>query len=235
MPLPHALFRLGRNLLKYRLLGDPSVRSDRFGRAHMADLAARFVGANRIEGAYLEFGVWRGSTFAQFYHALRRHRLRLPMYAFDSFQGLPEPGGVDALAGYEPFRAGQFGCSVLEFMSELRGRWVPETAYTIVAGFYAETLRPELPKKLGLDRAALVWIDCVLYESARCVLEWIRPLLQDGTVLMFNDFYRFKGHPEMGERKALAELMAANPDLLVTEYAKFASVGQAFLVHTGRR
>ena len=33
----------------------------------------------------------------------------------------------------------------------------------------------------------------VLYESARIVLEWIRPLLQDGTVLMFNDFYRFKG------------------------------------------
>ena len=66
------------------------------------------------------------------------------------------------------------------------------------------------------------------------MLEWIRPLLQDGTVLMFNDFYRFKGHPEMGERRALAEFLAANPEVLVTEYAKFASVGQAFLVHTAR-
>lgn len=231
MPLPSALFRLVRNVVKYRLPGDVSIRSDRFGRAHMADLAARFVAGNRVGGSYLEFGVWRGSTFAQFYHTFRRHRLTMPMYAFDSFQGLPEPAGVDALDGYERFRAGQFGCSALEFVAELRGRWVPETAYTMVAGFYEDTLRPELYDKLGIEGAALVWIDSVLYESARCVLEFIAPLLQDGTVLMFNDFYRFKGHPGLGERRAFSEFLAANPTILATDYAKFSSVGQAFIMH----
>ena len=53
-----------------------------------------------------------------------------------------------------------------------------------------------------------------------------------GTVLMFNDFYRFKGDPDMGERKALTEFLAAHPEVLLTDYAKFASVGQAFIVHT---
>ncbi|MGH2609852.1 MAG: TylF/MycF/NovP-related O-methyltransferase [Tepidiformaceae bacterium] len=229
--IPRALLRFGRNLVKYRLLADTSIRSDRFGREHMADLAARFVKGNRIEGSYLEFGVWRGSTFAQFYHTFRRHRLDVPMYAFDSFEGLPEPVGGDALTGYEPFRAGQFGCSTVEFTAEMRGRWVPESAYTIVAGFYADTLRPELAEKLGLGPAALVWIDCVLYESARRVLEFVRPLLQNGTMLMLNDFYRFKGHPALGERKAFAELLAADPTLLVTDYARFGSAGHAFLVH----
>ena len=119
MSLSRALVRFGRNLVKYRLAGDVSIRSDRFGRAHMADLAARFVGHNRVEGSYLEFGVWRGSTFAQFYHTLRRHRLHVSMYAFDSFQGLPEPAGIDAAAGYEPFHAGQFGCSALDFVAAL--------------------------------------------------------------------------------------------------------------------
>src|SRR5262245_41000203 len=133
--LSRAMVRFGRNLLKYRLLHDASIRSDHFGREHMADLAVRFVRNNRVGGGYLEFGVWRGSTFAQFYHALRRHRLDVPMYAFDSFEGLPEPTGPDAVAGGEPFHAGQFRCSALEFEAELRGRWVPETAYTIVAGF----------------------------------------------------------------------------------------------------
>jgi len=231
MSLPRALFRLGRNVVKYRLTRDVGIRSDRFGRAHMADLAAQFVAGNRVEGGYLEFGVWRGSTFAQFYHALRRHRLRLPMYAFDSFEGLPEPAGVDAVDAGEPFRAGQFQCSALDFVAELRGRWVPETAYTIVAGFYEDTLRPELYDKLGLERAALVWVDCVLYESARAVLDWVRPLLQDGTVLMFNDFYRFRGHPGLGERRALAEFLAREPGVLVTDYAKFGSTGQAFIVN----
>lgn len=231
MAVARTLLRLGRNVVKYRLLRDVGIRSDGFGRAHMADLAARFIAGNRVDGAYLEFGVWRGSTFAQFYHTLRRHRLRLPMYAFDSFEGLPEPAGVDAVeGGGEPFRAGQFQCSALDFVAELRGRWVPESAYTIVAGFYEDTLRPELYDKLGLERAALVWVDCVLYESARTVLSFIRPLLQNGTVLMFNDFYRFKGHPGLGERKALGEVLAREPGLLVTDYAKFGSAGQAYIV-----
>ncbi|MBI2206273.1 MAG: class I SAM-dependent methyltransferase [Candidatus Rokubacteria bacterium] len=228
------LFTLGRNLLKYRLLRDVSIRSDRFGREHMADLAARFARNNRVDGAYLEFGVWRGSTFAQFYHAFRRHGLRVPMHAFDSFAGLPAPGGVDALPGYEPFRAGQFGCSVDQFAREMRARRVPSTAYTVIPGFYDQTLTPELADRLGIRRAALVWIDCVLYESAKPVLDFLGPLLQDGTLLMFNDFYRFKGHPDLGERKALAEFLAQRPGVRVTDYARFSSVGQAFIVHTTR-
>lgn len=209
-----------------------SIRSDRFGREHMVDLAARFVRNNRVEGAYLEFGVWRGSTFAQFHHALRRHGLRLPMYAFDSFAGLPSPGGVDALPGYEPFRAGQFACSMEEFVGQMRARWVPDDAYTLVPGFYDATLTAELPRRLGLGAVALVWIDCVLYESARTVLGFLAPLLQDGTLLMFNDFYRFKGHPDLGERRALGEFLAAHPSVRLTDDARFSSVGQAFIVHT---
>lgn len=232
--LRERLFTMGRNLLKYRLLRDVSIRSDRFGREHMADLAARFAQNNRVDGAYLEFGVWRGSTFAQFYHALRRHGLRVPMYAFDSFAGLPAPGGVDALPGYEPFRAGQFGCSVDQFAREMHARRVPSTAYTVVPGFYDQTLTPDLAERLGIRCAALVWIDCVLYESAKSVLEFLGPLLQDGTLLMFNDFYRFKGHPDLGERKAFAEFLARHPSVRVTDYARFSSVGQAFIVHTTR-
>jgi hypothetical protein len=48
---------------------------------------------------------------------------------------------------------------------------------------------------------------------------------------MFNDFYRFKGDPALGERRALAEFLAAEPGLGLTDYAKFSSVGQAFIVH----
>lgn len=232
--LRQRLFAFGRNLLKYRLLRDVSIRSDRFGREHMADLAARFMRNNRVDGVYLEFGVWRGSTFAQFYHALRRHGVHVPMYAFDSFAGLPVPGGVDALPGYEPFRAGQFGCGVDQFAREMRSRRVPSTAYTVIPGFYDRTLTAELAERQGITRAALVWIDCVLYESAKPVLEFLGPLLQDGTLLMFNDFYRFKGHPDLGERKAFTEFLAERPDVRVTDYARFSSVGQAFIVHTTR-
>jgi hypothetical protein len=38
-------------------------------------------------------------------------------------------------------------------------------------------------------------------------------------------------YPELGERWAFTELRANYPDVLVTDYAKLSSVGQAFLVH----
>ena len=225
------LFQVTRNVLKYRLLRDPSIRSDRLGREHMADLAVRFAKNNHVGGSYLEFGVWRGSTFSQFYHALRRHRLPLRMYAFDSFEGLPAPRELETLSGYEPFRKGQFTCSEGDFHREMSARGVPSHAYTVVAGFYEDTLTETLHDTLGLEPAALVWIDSVLYESARAVLAFIGPLLQDGTLLMFNDFYRFKGSPDLGERRAFTEFLAASPRIRVTDYAKFSSVGQAFIVH----
>jgi hypothetical protein len=63
------------------------------------------------------------------------------------------------------------------------------------------------------------------------VLEWIHPVLRNGTVLMFNDFYRFNGHSELGERRAWGEFQAAHPEVLATDYAKFGSAGRAFIVN----
>lgn len=81
-----------KNLIKHRLFRDFSIRSDVVGRLRMAELAVRFVKINGIQGSYLEFGVFRGSTFANFYHLFRRYGLDMPMYAFDSFEGLPPQG-----------------------------------------------------------------------------------------------------------------------------------------------
>jgi hypothetical protein len=223
--------RLARNLLKYVLLRDVSIRSDRFGRELMMDLAARFLLENRISGAYLEFGAYRGSTFAQAYHSFKRYGLGIPMYAFDSFQGLPSPHGLDASAGYSPFKRGQFSCSQAEFIEELAGRWVPRGAYTMVPGFYEDVLSADLCQRLGITQAAFVWIDCALYESARRALEFVAPILQDGTILVFTSFLRFRGHPAFGERRAVLDFLEDHPQITATEYAKFGSTGGSFVVH----
>jgi hypothetical protein len=226
-----APFRLARNLVKYVLLRDVSIRSARFGRELMMDLAVRFVKENQIPGAYLEFGVFRGSTFAQAYHTFRRHRLRVPMYAFDSFQGLPAPRGPDAAPGYSCFKRGQFSCSERNFVDELTGRWVPRSTYTVVPGFYRDILTPQTLRQLGLTQAALVWIDCALYESAESAMRFVAPILQDGAVLVFTSFLRFRAQPVLGERGALLDFLDEHPRVHVTEYAKFGTTGQAFIAN----
>ena len=77
------------------------VGSQRFGRARIADLAVRYVKDTGLQGAYLEFGVYRGSTFSTFYHLFRKHRVNHEMWALDSFEGLPAKREGDSGNWYE--------------------------------------------------------------------------------------------------------------------------------------
>ena len=224
---------LGRRVLKYVVLRAPSLRSPHWGAEEMADLAVRFLATNEIRGSYLEFGLYRGSTFAQFYHAQRRHRLALPMFGFDSFQGLPLAHGADADPGFRRYDEGYFTCSEAEVRSELRRRRVPPAAYTLVPGFYEHSLEASLYERPGLMPSAVVLIDCFYYESTRLALRFVTPTLQNGTVLMCNSYFRFKGHPDYGERGAVEDWLRHTPTVTVTEYAKFGTTGLTYIVHLG--
>lgn len=221
---------LGRRVVKFALQ-TPSLRSPHFGVEEMADLAARFLRTNEICGSYLEFGLYRGSAFAQFYHAFRRHRLDVPMFGFDSFHGLPPAKGADADAGFRRYTDGYFACSEAEVRSELRRRRVPEAVYTLIPGLYQHSLQPTLYDRSRLAPSALVLIDCFYYESTRLALRFITPTLQNGTVLMCNSYFRFKAHPDHGERGAVAEWASQHPTVALTEYAKFGTTGLAYIVH----
>ena len=222
---------LGRQLLKYVALRAPSMRSPHFGVEEMADLAARFLQTNEIGGSYLEFGLYRGAAFAHFYHAFRRHRLEVPMFGFDSFQGLPPAHDEDADTGFRRYAEGYFACSEPELRAELGRHRVPAAAYTLVAGFYQHSLRPALYDRPALAPSAAVMVDCFYYESTRLALRFITPTLQNGTVLMCNSYFRFRGHPDYGERGALNEWARQHPAIALTEYAKFGTTGLAYLVH----
>jgi hypothetical protein len=221
----------GRHVLKYVVLRAPSMRSPHFGAEEMADLAARFLETNEIRGSYLEFGLYRGAAFAHFYHAFRRHHLDVPMFGFDSFQGLPTARGADAEKGFRRYAEGYFACTEAEVRLELRRRRVPAAAYALVPGFYQNSLTPALYERPGLVPSAVVLVDCFYYESTRLALRFVTPTLQSGTVLICNSYFRFRAHPSYGERGALAEWARQHPAMTLTEYAKFGTTGLAYIVH----
>ena len=84
------------------------------------ELGGYLVGA-QLPGDYCEFGVYKGDTFG---HCLRVCAPALPdmrYFAFDSFQGLPEPSGVDSKDGYTSnFSEGEFACSEEDFLNNLK-------------------------------------------------------------------------------------------------------------------
>ena len=54
--------------------------------------------------------------------------------------------------------------------------------------YFDRSLTPEARACLGLARAAIVMIDCDLYESTVTVLAFLTPLVAQGTIIIFHDW-----------------------------------------------
>lgn len=190
------------------------------------DSAAGTIGATLL-GDYAEFGVFQGRTFCHAYH---RAAPRLPwmrFFAFDSFDGLPEPNGVDA--GGE-FARGQFACTEEQFVRRLQSAQLDMSRVHIIKGWFDQTLTSALRREKKMECVAIAYIDCDLYESAVPVFSFLTPLVRQGSILLVDDWYCFRSDPARGIQRAANEWLVANPDISLTPWYDFSHHGKAFLV-----
>jgi len=212
---------------------------------------ASFVSWNQVEGDYLEFGVFRGDSLAAAYHALEKERALViahstgtssqgadeefkrwaqtppRMFAFDSFEGLPGGDGTRQV----DYGQGAYSASENVFRNNVAAQGVDLNRVISVPGFYDKSLTPEVKKKHNLRKASLVMIDCDLYESTVPVMNFLTDIVTQGTVLVFHDWFRFKGSPKQGEQRACREWLQRNPHLELIEYWKEGPQAIAFLVN----
>ena len=152
------------------------------------------------------------------------------MFAFDSFDGLPEFTEDDAMANYGIFKTGEYACTKDRFLKYLKARDVPLDLVETIEGFFDDTLKPELIETMSISPAVVIHIDCDLYSSALPVLEFIVPLLQDGTVLLFDDYYCYRANPQYGVQRAFKEWVDRH-GISYTHYANYEWCGCALIVH----
>jgi O-methyltransferase len=226
----------------HRLLLKPSVRQSTPFRVAQQLLqpqpqediltkAVAFASSCLIKGDYLEFGVYTGTSFCTAFHlaqAAGLHEMRF--YAFDSFEGMPddaEPGGS---VHHDP---GGFYCDRAQFENIIRDNGVDPTLVEIVAGWYDDVLNDELHEKLSLEKAAIVSADCGLYGSTSRVLRWVTDYVQDGTILIFGDWFSFRGSPQRGQQRAFAEWLEATPQITASAFHTFGWHGSSFILHRG--
>jgi hypothetical protein len=206
-----------------------------------------FIAWNQVEGDYLEFGVFEGASFAEAYRAVERQRTTVardrqmsgtpafaqwlaakPRYfAFDSFAGLP-PGEAERQTDYAP---GAYACSEERFRANIGANGVDLARVITVPGMYDVSLTQQAKQRHQLRRAALILIDCDLYESTIPVLDFITDLVGQGTIIIFHDWFRFKGDPRQGEQRACAEWLARNPQLELIEYWREGPQAMSFIVN----
>jgi hypothetical protein len=183
-----------------------------------------------MTGDYYEFGLYRGYTFwwAQ-QAALRLGNPGMRFFGFDSFEGLPEVRGADRKAGV--FFSGDYRCGRAEVERNLTDHGFDWSRAALVEGYFDKSLTREIQVEHRMGTAALVMIDCDLYQSTVPVLAFIGDLLQDGAILLFDDWRAFGTSEERGEPRAFREYLAAHPEWKPTLLFDFGAYGRAFSVH----
>ena len=199
----------------------------------------------QLDGDYVEFGVYRGASFIQAYYAAMHLVVShlegrwsagkgkddpddqtarwanncwdwMRFIGFDSFEGVPKPGAIDAI---DPvFREGAFAASKDEFLAALAAAGVDLKKVRTIEGFFEQSLTPEAAARYHLKRIAVCHIDSDLYQSAKAALDFCTPYFRDGSIVIFDEWFQFRGNPQLGEQRAFGEWRRENPDWLVQEF-----------------
>jgi hypothetical protein len=132
-----------------------------------------------LRGDVFEFGSYRGGSAAFIAYVLRALERRARVYAFDTFEGLP-----DANEARDLHRAGDFRDADLGGLRAfIRGEKL-EQQLVPVAGLFEHSLPPLLAGKPAM---ALVHVDCDLYEPIKYLLGACDPYCEPGSYVVFDD------------------------------------------------
>lgn len=217
-------------------MDDQELIASAFAKVHekmTADLSSFFwdaftaLNVNGITGDYVEFGSAGATSLHLAHEVIRRTPIARHLWAFDSFEGLPEP--ATSLDVHPAFATG-FGQGGLDrFLAQCDAHGIPRAAYTTVVGFYEASLPPLGPDGPPTD-IALAYVDCNMYSSTVTALEFLAPRLKHGMIVAFDDYYCWSAADVSGERAALDEFLAGHPQWNVLRFKDPTWGGASFVV-----
>jgi hypothetical protein len=163
-------------------------------------MACRHVCAGRVDGDFVECGVWRGGNALIAADVFSRLSPDRKVYLLDTFSGMTQPGESDVSRTGTAGEEGWCAASIEEVRASFAARGLLANV-VFVKGDVGETLRDprNLPAHISVLRLDTDW-----YESTRLELEILYPLLRPGGVLMVDDYGYWQG-----ARKAVDEYFSA--------------------------
>jgi hypothetical protein len=161
--------------------------------------AVRYIVSNRIPGAIVECGVWRGgSMMAVARTLLGLDRSDIDLYLFDTFEGMTEPTEKDVQWTGRPARELLARESKKSFLwaeapldqvrRAMHSVSYPPSKIHFVKGKVEDTIPDQAPEQIALLRLDTDW-----YESTKHELVHLYPRLASGGVLILDDYGYWRG------------------------------------------
>lgn len=182
-------------------------------------------------GDYHEYGIFKGYTFLQAQlHARDLGIAKMRFFGFDSFEGLPEVTGIDCVKG-DQFYTGQYACSRDQVEANLTTHGADWDRTHLIEGYFNESCTSALRHHHRLERVPVALIDCDLYSSTVDVLDFLRPMLMDKSILIMDDWNAYDADNERGQRRAMREFLRTHRRWELEPWFAYGSYGQVFVMH----
>lgn len=184
-----------------------------------------------LEGDYLEFGVFTGSSLT---HSIRCSRKMEGIYpavsecrffGYDSFEGFGDLAQDDKHPFYTDENFATSYTSVNRRVKAVAGSY----GYRLVKGFFSETLKDGAAAH-GISKSRIIFIDSDTYSSSKEALTYALPTVQKGTYIILDDFFSYKGAKFKGVARAFDEFLLEG-GIAVRKVLDYGMGGAVFVVN----
>jgi hypothetical protein len=176
-----------------------------------------------VAGDYVEFGVFEGTSFITAFecHICTKQNANplRKFWGFDSFQGLRFTDTDDQHAS---FKNGDFKTDYEMVKRRLRKNFKTRAPWELVKGYLEDTVSDVTAPELGIEAVSVVLFDLDLGPATTLALDFVKPALQQGSVLIFDEYFWYKGDTAKGEAAAFARFREENPQF---EFRNFMDYG----------
>jgi|LakMenE01Jun11ns_1017448.scaffolds.fasta_scaffold9741419_1 hypothetical protein len=159
--------------------------------------AVDYLDAEKIEGAFVECGVWRGgSTLAFCLATLSMDLSRREVFLYDTFEGFTETSSedfqiTDGRSASDLFNIDKnyiCSASLRDVKDGIEKSGYPSHLINYVVGDVLQTIPKTLPKSIALLRLDTDYFDSTLHE-----LQHLFPLVSSGGVVIIDDYDHWNG------------------------------------------
>jgi len=178
------------------------------------------LAVDKVEGAYVEFGVASGNSMRSAELAEKRSgskslgvsRIHRELVGFDTFDSFSTSSEDDL---HQTWVGDNFSVPISRVKKRFRNVSERVSLHAMDCSKLSEDSNEYGPveKYVFSNKIAIVLMDMDLGDPTEKALNWIRSKLQTGTIIIFDEFFAYKGDPLLGEAGAWSRFLEQNTDI----------------------
>lgn len=188
-----------------------------------------------LDGEYLEFGVAHGHSMraaqiaekTSFSKSLNIKYTSRNLFGFDTFEKFIGDATLDSHPTWE-------GSSFNVPYSAVSRRFKRAQnvhLHQLDVNLLADTPDMYDYEHFGINKkAVIILFDMDLYGPTKSALVWCAGLIQQGTFIVFDEYFAFGADTNKGEARALKEFLEMHPEMHLRDFASYGAGGKIFVV-----